>query len=546
MRTWRWCRPNDDVEPLPMTQQPEVSVIVAAYNCMPYVERTIESILSQTIGLERMQVILVDDGSTDGTETTLDRAAATHPNITVIHQENSGGPAAPRNRALELVQGRYIFFLDADDYLCDDALEDMVRVADENGTDVVLSRIGGVGGRNTPRAVFARTLPRTDAFSSEAYWLLNPMKLYRTELVRSLGLRFELDLPVGEDVPFTVNAYLKGNGISILADKVYVFWVHRADLSNLTTRPESLADRMPIVDRIFDRVAAMVPAGRGRDRLMRRHFRVEMFAAFQGYRAEDDPGTREVAFARFRELIAAYATPDAEGGLPPDQRVLMWLISEDRREAFLEYLNILARSERPEVLIEGDRVFLELPGFRDASQAIPEELFELGGSLKVFCRLDPLTVDDSGLHIAVSSRFGVLSDRVTSADLVARPRGGGKDVLFPLAHTIELEEHLPYCAIEEVLPSAQLLGALTDGMYDLHLRLTAGQVSRERRLCECAPAPAESRIVSSPRRRAFSRSATIKTTMYDNLSLRVTRNIPAPLARLIRFARAIARLVRRA
>ncbi|MGW3630614.1 glycosyltransferase family 2 protein, partial [Streptomyces sp. NPDC005122] len=102
---------------------------------MPYVTRTISSVAEQTIGTERLEVIVVDDGSTDGTAAELDRLAGVHPGLLrVVRQENSGGPAAPRNAGLDLARGEFVFFLDADDHLGPEALERMVAMAEENGT----------------------------------------------------------------------------------------------------------------------------------------------------------------------------------------------------------------------------------------------------------------------------------------------------------------------------------------------------------------------------------------------------------------------------
>src|SRR5688500_6721102 len=96
--------------------QPDVSVVVAAYNTMPYLEQCLGSLVEQSIGLDRLQVVAVDDGSTDGTGEVLDRFAAEYPStIQVLHQPNSGGSAAPSNRALDVATGRFVYFLGADD-----------------------------------------------------------------------------------------------------------------------------------------------------------------------------------------------------------------------------------------------------------------------------------------------------------------------------------------------------------------------------------------------------------------------------------------------
>src|ERR1051326_9149941 len=96
---------------------PDVTVIVAVYNAGPYLHRCLRSLAGQTLDADRLEIIAVDDGSTDGSGAVLDRFAAAHPGrLTVLHQANSGGPAGPNNRALDLATGRYVFFLGADDY----------------------------------------------------------------------------------------------------------------------------------------------------------------------------------------------------------------------------------------------------------------------------------------------------------------------------------------------------------------------------------------------------------------------------------------------
>lgn len=113
------------------TSEPDVSVVIGAYEAMPYLIRCLESVEAQTLPAGRMEIIAVDDGSTDGTGKYLEEfAARTAIPMRVIRQENSGGPSGPRNVGLGLARGRYVFFLDADDYFGEEALERMVSMGD--------------------------------------------------------------------------------------------------------------------------------------------------------------------------------------------------------------------------------------------------------------------------------------------------------------------------------------------------------------------------------------------------------------------------------
>ncbi len=524
---------------------PDVSVIVPVYNGEDTIERALGSVLDQTLAPDRVQLLVVDDGSTDGSPEMLERMAESHPSIEVFHQPNSGGPAAPRNVALGHVRGRYIFFLDQDDYLSPDALEAMVRIADENRTDVVLPRMKGVGGRGAPASMFTRTVPRTDVFSSSVYWTLSPIKLFRTEMVRSLGLRFAEDFRVHEDIGFVTLAYVKGNGISILSDKDYVFWANREDRSNITLSRMTLADRLPGVSYTFDLLASVVPPGPQRDALMRRLFQVETQTLCRAYRLDPDPILREAAFARLRGIVADYYTENIDRAFLPRGRVLMRFVSEGDSERFLAYVDALETAPGPPgVLVEGERIFLTLPWFRDPAQGLPEDLFDIAPALKAYCRVDPLDIGPSGIRLTAVCRLGALTEDITGVTLIARSRTGAGESAFPLASRVVLGEDAPFVQIEDTLPADHLLALPKGDVHDLYLRVAAGGTWRERSLAECAPVP-RVRVFRDPGRTAGARYGLLTSSPKGNLALRAVDLRGLTLYQIRRLKASASRAVRR-
>lgn len=115
---------------------PELSIIIPVYNAEKYLDRCIESVLAQTH--TDWEMILVDDGSTDSSGIICDRYAASDGRITAIHTPN-GGQSRARNLALDIAKGKYITFIDADDYLGEDYTHDeAIEVLDKNPeTDIV-------------------------------------------------------------------------------------------------------------------------------------------------------------------------------------------------------------------------------------------------------------------------------------------------------------------------------------------------------------------------------------------------------------------------
>lgn len=104
----------------------KVSVIIPAYNVEPYLEKCVNSVVNQT--MENLEIIIVDDGSTDGTSLICDRLKLTDNRINVVHQKNAGLSAA-RNVGLDIATGEWIAFLDSDDWIEPFAYEVMLKLA---------------------------------------------------------------------------------------------------------------------------------------------------------------------------------------------------------------------------------------------------------------------------------------------------------------------------------------------------------------------------------------------------------------------------------
>ena len=123
--------------------QPKVSIIVPVYNVEKYLERCLSSLTNQT--LENIEIILVDDSSTDSSLEICQRACKEDSRIKVIHKENEGAGKA-RNAALKIATGEYIGFLDSDDYVEKDMFETLCAKAEKYNSDLVMSGVLYVGG----------------------------------------------------------------------------------------------------------------------------------------------------------------------------------------------------------------------------------------------------------------------------------------------------------------------------------------------------------------------------------------------------------------
>ncbi|MBO8184713.1 glycosyltransferase family 2 protein [Streptomyces spirodelae] len=301
---------------------PDVSVVVAVHNTMPYLTRCLSSLVEQTIGQRRMEVIVVDDGSTDGSAEEIERFAALHPGLfTTLQQANSGGPAAPSNRGLERARGRYVFFLGADDHLSPEALERMVTMADNCRSDVLLCKMVPIGERTVPTGVFSRTAPVIRLVGDGLPWALSNTKLFRRSLIEEHGIRYDESMPAFSDQPFVLEACVRASRISVLADKPHYFAVRRADSGNITFRTDPRV-RLRCAERLFEATCRHFAPGPLRDAFHKRHFHVELFQLFGADFPALPEAARESVCTGAARLIGAHGDGVLERLDPRRRRTL--------------------------------------------------------------------------------------------------------------------------------------------------------------------------------------------------------------------------------
>ncbi|PVC87137.1 glycosyltransferase family A protein [Streptomyces sp. CS131] len=406
---------------------PDVTVVVAVYNTMPYLTECLDSLVGQSIGRERLQVVAVDDGSTDDSGAELDRFAQLYPDVfTVVHQPNSGGPAAPSNRALELATGRFVYFIGSDDHLGEEALERMVACADANESDVVIGKMVGTNGRYVHQKLYTGNRDVTLDDSELPFTLANT-KLFRRELVEKYGLRFPEDMPVGSDQPFTIEACVRARKISVLSDYTCYYAVKRGDASNITYRANHLA-RLRCVQRIMEHTAALIPAGPQRDAVFRRHFDWELTKLLQKDFPALDADTRRQVCEGVGALVDAYFTDGLRDGTGVKRRARFGLARSGAVEELTRAIAEEIEHGAPPFLLEGGRAFATYPGFRDPAVGLDDRWYEVigetvAGRLSAGTRLESADWEQHGteLFCVVKLRAGVTGD--TSSAVVALAQG---------------------------------------------------------------------------------------------------------------------------
>lgn len=466
-------------------QAPDVTVVTAVYNTMPYLTACLESLAHQSIGMGRYEVVAVDDGSTDGSGAELGRFAAAYPEVfRVLRQENSGGPAAPSNSGLDVARGRYVFFIGSDDYLGPEALERMVDRADALGAGVLLGKMVGVNGRKAPD-VFDRNVDDAPFPSNDLAWALSNTKLFDRALVEELGLRYPEGMAVCSDVPFTLRAMAKAKRIAILADYDCYFAVKREQAENLiySTAPLGWVDA---AQRIVDVVDELFEPGPDREDLVYRVFSREIDKALQPLFLKPPRAERDRSWEAVGAFADLHLTEAVRGRLPSAKRVKVSL-AQAREFALLEEA---VGEPAPRFLVEDGRIYACYRGFRDEERDLPDSWFEAGSErvLVRFARgIEPIDLawprdPEDGHCLEYVFRLpaaGLAADAVTAgADRVG---GSGKPKrrnAVPIAERTEAAVpaavHVAHDGDSAVVTARLPLKDLAPGKWALRTRVALG------------------------------------------------------------------------
>ena len=196
-----------------------ISVIIPAFNAEKYIDKCLDYLLNQDYKLN-YEIIIVDDGSKDETLKILKKYEKKHPNIKVISQKNSG-QAVARNRAIDLAKGKYLMFVDIDDFVDKTILSKMFSVIDKENADLVYCDYYEYYGDDKlilKENYFTDDSKKNGILANFAPW----GKLYRTEFLKKSGLRF-LEGKLFEDIAIVpVLAALSNKSIR-LAEPLYYY-----------------------------------------------------------------------------------------------------------------------------------------------------------------------------------------------------------------------------------------------------------------------------------------------------------------------------------
>ena len=281
-------------------ETPLISVIVPVYNVKPYINDCIESILRQSY--PKLEIILIDDGSTDGSGADCDNYARTNPRIKVIHQENQGLSAA-RNRGIKESTGAYITFVDSDDYVAPDYVQYLFSLCNKYQSNMSICALREITIKNkeinygedfvekvmSTEETLGRML-REDGFTVVAY-----AKLYKKELWD------DVIFPVGtvhEDLGTTYKLVEKCPRIAYGPEPKYIYRKREASISNSDFSDQKF-DIITLTDEMCDTIDKTHPYLKNTTNLRRCHARFSVLRQMTGKKLTPVQAGREQEIVKY-------------------------------------------------------------------------------------------------------------------------------------------------------------------------------------------------------------------------------------------------------
>jgi CDP-glycerol glycerophosphotransferase len=359
---------------------PRISVIVPFFNVEDLLDDCLASIAAQTI--TDLQVIMVDDGSTDSSAAIAAARAAADPRFTLLRVTN-GGPGSARNHGLGRATGTYLAFVDGDDLLPPHAYERLLHALQASGSDFVsgnVQRIGPLG--ITQSALHAKAIKgrRTGTHISRTPSLFYDVSVWNKLFRRSFWVQHGLTYPEGmvwEDIQVMTQAHVLARAVDVIPEPIY-YWRERG--TGALSITQSRTDISNYIDRI-DALLAIDAFLRPRRpaRLVRQHQRKALVNDIWLYVGELGRTTDSFR-AEFMALTQKYlAQVDRRvfGQLPSVHRLAYHLISAGRAAELLEL--VMWTAEQPiktvPVVRERGRLRADLPFRRDRELNLPARLY---------------------------------------------------------------------------------------------------------------------------------------------------------------------------
>jgi CDP-glycerol glycerophosphotransferase len=432
-----------------------ISVVVPFYNNEDLLEDCLQSIAAQTF--TDLEVIMVDDGSSDGSVAIAQARAAADPRFTLIQVPN-GGPGYARNRGIEHVTGEFLAFVDADDMLPSYAYSRMLKTLEASGSDFVsgnVERIGPAGVTQSAlhsRAIKGRNIGTHISRTPQLFWDVSVWnKLFLKSFWDASGLSFPEGM-LWEDLQAMTRAHVLAKAVDVIPDTIY-YWRERGkgQLSITQSRTD--------ISNFRDRITALTAidrflAERGSAKLLRAHQRKALVNDLWLY-VNDLSRTSDEYQAEFIELSGKYlAQVDRRvlAKLPSTHKLAYYLVSAGRLDQLIEF-NAWQQGQPVKtipVVRRFGRLRADLPFRDDKKLKIPGRIYRpQWRELDPFVRVDGFDWHGNRLVVtgcAFVPSIDIIKRRHASKIVIIKPVGQRRPPIILPARSVQHPEATSWSA----------------------------------------------------------------------------------------------------
>lgn len=439
---------------------PKISVIIPVFNVEEYLEDALNCLMNQSF-IENMEILMIDDGSSDNSRYIIEKYALDYENFHAFHQENQG-PANTRNIGMSLAKGEYIQFLDSDDYISPDCCESLYELAKKNNCDIVsfyrvrlkryniqdsyLSVEGYENIDQTLDSVSLNDYPELiwDTFCTN--------KLYKREFIERNNLKFK-PTKYYEDVPFGLESFLLGDRISIYKDTFYYWRIRENDNLSITqqySNIDNFRDRIKMIAFCNEIITTNDADEKIKNELYSRWVDYDLNIYLKRFYLYEEE-FREEIIKEVKNIIKIIPKETIDG-LNSTKRILYKMVEKEDIEGLITFSKVLpdlmTNPHIPDNLGEEYREYIDFE--------------EDGKKEKLNVKISEISNDEENIFIKFNERINYLKDdypHETKAKLLTKnneewplelnENSESKEIIIPI-NLISNKEHMnieiEYCA----------------------------------------------------------------------------------------------------
>ncbi|WP_018708346.1 glycosyltransferase family 2 protein [Siminovitchia fordii] len=428
----------------------KVTVVMPVYNAEDTMKNAIDSVINQTIGFENIQLIIVDDQSTDSSRSIIVEYSEQYQNIIpVFLKDNTGSPATPRNIGIELATGKYITFIDSDDWFSKNGLKILYEILERTGDNYAIGKTIKVEEKKmevTGEYNNCATRDSIDPFTiPHLFHHLGPTaRMMRTSFIKEKNFRFP-NMKFAEDKQFFIDVLT--NCSSISTSKEVIYYANRLkDNKSLTTTTsifEKTDSNIKVIKYVIEKQLPENVEKMVLNRLYEFDCITRLFNRHHFLRSDK----KDNYFKKFSEVLrtAEELRYDfTDNFFEPWHKVLVSLFKEGRYEDIVTLINWSLKDNTKETIIKNGLPYYRLP-FNDQYQ---------------FARINMLAYHTTSLkekeHLVL--RFNIYGDQINEINsFTIRQRDNElNEIELPIRHIQDhtYEVKIPYEQLVELSSSS--------------------------------------------------------------------------------------------